>query len=80
GGQPLICSKRRSKALQKTVNQIAKTQKLLAKHINQRFFDPSTSKQKQTPSRKGRGLSLKAYCLKSQPVMARSSTVSPAVT
>ncbi|NHO30934.1 ArnT family glycosyltransferase, partial [Acetobacter farinalis] len=36
------CSKRRSKALQKTVNQIAKTQKLLAKHINQRFFDPST--------------------------------------
>ncbi|MCX2561664.1 hypothetical protein OQ252_09690, partial [Acetobacter farinalis] len=42
GGQPLICSKRRSKALQKTVNQIAKTQKLLAKHINQRFFDPSS--------------------------------------
>ncbi|MCG4274936.1 Hint domain-containing protein, partial [Acetobacter senegalensis] len=26
----------------KTVNQIAKSQKLPAKHINQRFFDPST--------------------------------------
>ncbi|MCG4274960.1 hypothetical protein, partial [Acetobacter senegalensis] len=25
----------------KTVNQIAKSQKLPAKHINQRFFDPS---------------------------------------
>ncbi|MDG6095810.1 hypothetical protein LOC54_12125, partial [Acetobacter sp. AN02] len=26
----------------KTVNQSAKTQKLLAKNINQRFFDPSS--------------------------------------
>ncbi|TCW19448.1 hypothetical protein EDC20_1661, partial [Gluconobacter oxydans] len=28
-------------AIAKTVNQIAKTQKLPAKHINQGFFDPS---------------------------------------
>ncbi|WP_217693726.1 hypothetical protein, partial [Novacetimonas hansenii] len=27
-----------------TVNQIAKSQKLPAKHINQRFFDPSNSR------------------------------------
>ncbi|WP_219811427.1 hypothetical protein, partial [Novacetimonas maltaceti] len=36
-----ICSKRRLDAIAKTVNQIAKTQKLPAKHINQGFFDPS---------------------------------------
>lgn len=36
-----ICSKRRLEAIAKTVNQIAKTQKLPAKHINQGFFDPS---------------------------------------
>ncbi|WP_284266540.1 hypothetical protein, partial [Gluconobacter japonicus] len=36
-----ICSKRRPEAIAKTVNQIAKTQKLPAKHINQGFFDPS---------------------------------------
>ncbi|WP_206752347.1 hypothetical protein, partial [Acetobacter estunensis] len=36
------CSKRRLDAIAKTVNQIAKTQKLPAKHINQGFFDPST--------------------------------------
>ncbi|WP_238706768.1 hypothetical protein, partial [Acetobacter tropicalis] len=30
-------------AIAKTVNQIAKSQKLPAKHINQRFFDPSRS-------------------------------------
>ncbi|WP_206752350.1 hypothetical protein, partial [Acetobacter estunensis] len=35
------CSKRRLDAIAKTVNQIAKTQKLPAKHINQGFFDPS---------------------------------------
>ncbi|WP_225063088.1 hypothetical protein, partial [Komagataeibacter rhaeticus] len=34
--------KRRLDAIAKTVNQIAKTQKLPAKHINQGFFDPST--------------------------------------
>ncbi|WP_208624771.1 hypothetical protein, partial [Novacetimonas maltaceti] len=33
---------RRLDAIAKTVNQIAKTQKLPAKHINQGFFDPST--------------------------------------
>ncbi|WP_415578900.1 hypothetical protein, partial [Komagataeibacter xylinus] len=38
-----ICSKRRLDAIAKIVNQIAKTQKLPAKHINQGFFDPSTS-------------------------------------
>ncbi|MBV0890156.1 hypothetical protein KTQ54_16860, partial [Komagataeibacter oboediens] len=43
GGQLPICSKRRPEAIAKTVNQIAKTQKLPAKHINQGFFDPSTS-------------------------------------
>ncbi|MBB6458528.1 hypothetical protein, partial [Acetobacter lovaniensis] len=32
----------RPDAIAKTVNQIAKSQKLPAKHINQRFFDPST--------------------------------------
>ncbi|PYD71528.1 hypothetical protein, partial [Novacetimonas hansenii] len=32
---------RRPDAIAKTVNQIAKSQKLPAKHINQRFFDPS---------------------------------------
>ncbi|WP_239020843.1 hypothetical protein, partial [Novacetimonas maltaceti] len=32
---------RRLDAIAKTVNQIAKTQKLPAKHINQGFFDPS---------------------------------------
>ncbi|WP_181418506.1 hypothetical protein, partial [Komagataeibacter xylinus] len=31
-------------AIAKIVNQIAKTQKLPAKHINQGFFDPSTYK------------------------------------
>ncbi|WP_208624791.1 hypothetical protein, partial [Novacetimonas maltaceti] len=34
---------RRLDAIAKTVNQIAKTQKLPAKHINQGFFDPSNS-------------------------------------
>ncbi|WP_231866551.1 hypothetical protein, partial [Acetobacter malorum] len=43
GGQSPICSKCRSKATPKTVNQIAKTLKSRAKRINQRFFDPSTS-------------------------------------
>ncbi|WP_231869340.1 hypothetical protein, partial [Acetobacter malorum] len=41
GGQSPICSKRRSKATPKTVNQIAKNLKSRARRINQRFFDPS---------------------------------------
>jgi len=38
GGQPLICSKRRSKARQRTVNQYAKNQKLRAKAYQQTVF------------------------------------------
>jgi len=42
GGPSPICSKRRAKTNPKVINQIAKSQKLPAKHIHQRFFDPST--------------------------------------